>query len=60
MDVFTGYRSLFLVPGTISMTHDPRYTVIGMSSELVDLVKFGRFRGLYVTVFGSGDDFNNP
>ena len=49
-----------MVPGTISMTHDPRYTVIGMSSELVDLVKFGRFRGLFVTVFGFGDDFNNP
>ena len=41
-----GYSTRFLAPGAISTARDPRYTKIGTSSKLVDLVISGRFRGL--------------
>ena len=44
--VFMGYSTQFLALETISMAHDPGYTLIRTSSKLVDLVIFGRFHGL--------------
>ena len=44
--VFVGYSTQFLALGTISTVGDPGYTKIGMPSKLVDLVIFGRFRGI--------------
>ena len=44
--VFVGYSTQFSAPETISTARDPWYTKIGMSSKLVDLVIYGRFRGL--------------
>ena len=40
---FMGYSTQFLAPGTISTASDPKYTKIGTSTKLADLVIFGRF-----------------
>ena len=41
MAVFVGYSTQFLAPGMISTARDPRYTKIGTSSKLADLVISG-------------------
>ena len=40
-----GYSTQFLTPGAISTARDPRYTKIGTSSKLIDLVISGVFMG---------------
>ena len=39
-----GYSALFLVPGMISTTRDPRYTVIWTSKTLVNFAFLAVFR----------------
>ena len=54
LSVFMGYSALFLAPWTVSTAHDPQYTVIWMSSNVVNFVIPGRFHGLERTVLAPG------
>ena len=58
--VFVDYSRRISGPGRISRPRDPRYTTLAASSKLMILSIFGRFRGLYSTIFGSREDFDAP